>query len=605
MTNTLEDLGRLTEAVRNAGADIAPAYIEYIQLAYAIANDCGEAGRGYFIQLCSLSAKYNAENAEKTFTNALRNGNNTVHINTAFYLAEQCGVKLTPSVPAGTTGTIGTAGTGFKFHTGARTHNTNKESEPDNNVSDEEQFVEGSEPYSPLPVFPQDYHWPKLLDKVISFGESCEQRDVLLLGTLTVIGASLGRNVRCMYSHKWQYPCMQSFIVAPSASGKGVLAWVRMLVEPIHDEIRRQVAERMKQYRLEKSAYESMGKEKTKVEAPVLPPNRMFIFSGNNTGTGILQNVMDSEGTGIIIETEADTVSAAIGSDYGNWSDTLRKAFDHGPLSYNRRTDREYREISATFLSVLLSGTPAQVLPLIPSAENGLFSRQIFYYMPSIREWVDQFGENGLDVEGLFRDMGREWKANLETLKAKGLITLRLTPEQKKEFNGLFRALFHRSNISNGSEMSSSVARLAVNACRMMSVVAVLRSLDDGNALLLPDSSITKDNLKDGIITRWQLTIGEDDFQAVLALMEPLYSHATHILSFLSPSLVKSRTMADKDKLFASMTETFTRQQLLEKAHEAEIPENTALAWLKRLTKRGVLTGVDGKGTYRKGGISV
>lgn len=98
-----------------------------------------------------------------------------------------------------------------------------------------------------------------------------------------------------------------------------------------------------------------------------MPLNRMFLISGNNTGTGILQNIMDSNGTGIICESEADTVSTAIGTEYGNWSDTLRKAFDHDRLSYNRRTDREYQEVSRSYLSVLLSGTPAQVKPLIPT----------------------------------------------------------------------------------------------------------------------------------------------------------------------------------------------------------------------------------------------
>lgn len=48
MNNPLENLRQLTEAVRMAGADIAPTYIEYVQLAFAIANDCGEAGRNDF-----------------------------------------------------------------------------------------------------------------------------------------------------------------------------------------------------------------------------------------------------------------------------------------------------------------------------------------------------------------------------------------------------------------------------------------------------------------------------------------------------------------------------------------------------------------------------
>ena len=46
---------------------------------------------------------------------------------------------------------------------------------------------------------------------------------------------------------------------------------------------------------------------------------------------------------------------------------TLGEALD---LSYNRRTDQEYREVKKSYLSVLLSGTPAQVKPLIPSTEN-------------------------------------------------------------------------------------------------------------------------------------------------------------------------------------------------------------------------------------------
>ena len=50
-----DSLSRLVEAVRSAGVDIAPGYCEYVRLAFAIANDCGEAGREGFIALCSLS----------------------------------------------------------------------------------------------------------------------------------------------------------------------------------------------------------------------------------------------------------------------------------------------------------------------------------------------------------------------------------------------------------------------------------------------------------------------------------------------------------------------------------------------------------------------
>ena len=93
MTNPSDDLHRLVEAVKVAGADIAPSYREYVQLAFAIASDCGEAGRADFHTLCSFSSKYDARHADKLFTNALRTGYNNVHLGTAFHLADRGGVQ--------------------------------------------------------------------------------------------------------------------------------------------------------------------------------------------------------------------------------------------------------------------------------------------------------------------------------------------------------------------------------------------------------------------------------------------------------------------------------------------------------------------------------
>ena len=85
------------------------SYQEYIQLAFAIATDCGEAGRQDFLALCSLSSKYDPQAAEKLFSNALKTGHNDVHIGTAFHLAELCGVKIQAEIPSGV-GTLGTQG---------------------------------------------------------------------------------------------------------------------------------------------------------------------------------------------------------------------------------------------------------------------------------------------------------------------------------------------------------------------------------------------------------------------------------------------------------------------------------------------------------------
>ena len=327
---SISSLHLLAEAVRSAGADIAPTYQEYIYLAFAIANDCGEAGRPNFLALCSPSPKYDPQAADKLFSNALKTGRNDVHIGSVFHLAELCGVKVHPETPPaiGTLGTQGSPGS-------SSSHTRVREDDP----------APDSDPLAPLPTFDEHIHWPHPLECIAKCGTSRAQYDVLLLGAITVLGAGMGQHVRSSYGGKMMSPCLQTFVVAPPASGKGVLSLVRLLAEPIHDEIRKQVAEGMACYRREKAKYDTLGKERGKTETPVMPPNKMFLISGNNTGTGILQNLMDSDGTGLICESEADTISTAIGSEYGHWSDTMRKAFDHDRLSYNRRTDQEYREV--------------------------------------------------------------------------------------------------------------------------------------------------------------------------------------------------------------------------------------------------------------------
>ena len=620
MTN-IESLRLITEAVETAGADIAPSYTEYVQLAFAIATDCGEAGREFFHRLCRISAKYQREHAERMFSNALIKQHGEIHLGTAFHLAESTGVKICrEEVMNSRKNAANALNAPYNFPTHRRAYNKVEEEEEeekeendnDENANASEELSTDSDPLQPLPTFPEA-DWPKILMLILSYATSPTQRDILLLGALTALGATMERYVRCSYSGKYQSPCLQTFFVAPPASGKSGLSLIRLLVEPIHDKIRQQVDEEMKAYRKEKKNYELLGKERVNTEAPQMPPNKMFLISGNNSGTGILQNIMDANGTGLICETEADTIASAISSEYGHWSDTLRKAFDHDRLSYNRRTDQEYREVKRIFLAVLLSGTPAQVRALIPSAENGLFSRQLFYYMHGIYTWADQFACGEIDLDEIFRSIGRDWQLKLDILKEHGIHTLRLTDEQKKEFNALFSDLFFRSDIANGNEMRSFIARLAVNICRIMSTIAMLRVLEIPQPYQLkssdryapvPDKEIPTDNVKDGIITRWDITITPEDFKAVLGLVKPLYRHATHILSFLPSSEIPHRANADRDAFFDALGDEFTRTQLTEQATAMGIKTNTALSWLRRLVKKGLFA-MKEKGTYVRARVCV
>lgn len=459
-----------------------------------------------------------------------------------------------------------------------------------NLVSSVEETNPSSEPKHKLPTVQtyNNYHWPTFLQQIIDKGNTPAQKDALLLSAVTAIGAVINSKLRTHYNGKWYYACLMTFVVAPPASGKGALSWVRRLVEPLHDEIRQEVDDEYASYRQMKAAYDAAGKAKSEMDVPVAPRNRMFIISANNSGTGMMENIMDAEGRCIIFETEADTLSTSLNQDYNHGSDVLRNTFDHERISYNRRTDHEYRELKETYLSMVLSGTPNQVKSLIPSAENGLFSRFLYYYMPSINHWEDQFGVK-IDMNDWFTKRGEELRDLAESLKDKESYTLELSDFQINLFNDRFNDLFISCRKSLGLEAVSSVLRLAPEILRIMSIVAFLRNIEERSDRLVVD---------DGIFTLPPvLNIADMDFIQILNLADVLMQHTVHILSILPPVEVQSRDTIGRQQLFNALCHEFTAKELADKAYELEINPNTARTWLKRAVESHMVSKI-GKGKY-------
>ena len=589
--NTIQDLERLVAAIEKQGANVAPTYQEYMPIAFAIANDCGEAGRSLFHRICRISEKYVSDEADRLFDHALKGGNGRNGIGSVYHWAETAGVKLDKQL-------AGTARSYAGKQPGTCKLANLQPSHPLTHTCAHEAYIN-------MPVF-GNYDWPPFLNQLIDCGDSPAQRDILLLGAVTVLGATLNKRLRILYGRKYHYPCLQTFIVAPPASGKGALTWVRHLAEPIHEAMMEEFKSLRKEYRLEKARWGSLGKERAKTPEPEEPRPKMFLIAGDNSGTGVLENLIEADGVGLICETEADTVSTAIGTDYGHWSDTLRKCYDHDRLAFNRRMNHEYLECMKSFLSVLLSGTPAQVKPLIPSAENGLFSRQMFYYMPAITEWVDQFDLSNEDYDSRFTGWGKQWKTFIEWLGTSvNLIQLKLSEEQKIRFNERFAQLFGHAGFTHGGAMRSTVARIAINICRILSVVALLRAVEKllpphktifnsqfsilNSPGLSPSDDIPEENVRDGIVPKLDLIATEADFEAVLNLTEPLYRHACHILSILPATDVQQREPTPQEALFDALPLAFNRQEALHEAKRIGMGTDTLDSHLRRMLEKGVI----------------
>ena len=237
---------------------------------------------------------------------------------------------------------------------------------------------------------------PEILKRGSEAFDDHRQRDTFLISSLSVI-ASVLDNVSGLYFNEKFSPVLYSFITAPAASGKSAMKYAAKLIEPIHKIIREESEQAFKEYRMEKRAYDRKCRD-SKVdpgEPPTEPQYRVHIIPGNASSASVISHLEANNGTGLIVETEADSLSKSFASEWGDFSDMLRKGFQHEAIRSSRKTNGEYKEVERPCFSICLTGTPAQVLKLVQSAENGMFSRIMFYAFSSPNIWIDPSPKKG------------------------------------------------------------------------------------------------------------------------------------------------------------------------------------------------------------------
>jgi hypothetical protein len=342
-----EEIGEIVQKIENHQINITGDYSTWRNLGFALSDALGETGRDYFHRISRFHPEYDQKECDKQFDACMKAKGSGITISTFFHVAKDHGILL-----------------------------------DSRNRSNVEQQTEGPQACQEELTFPDSLftQLPSFLRRVTEVATSKEERDILLLGSIVSISACLPK-FWGIYDGKKCFPNLFLFITAQASAGKGRLSFCKELVKPVHRSLREEAANLKQIYELEMLEYNAKKGKEEGIEKPARPAERMLFIPANNSTTGVFQLLFDNNGSGLIFETEGDTLAQAFKSDYGNYSDGFRKAFHHETISYYRRTDREYVDIERPCLSTVLSGTPKQVSALIPSAENGLFSRFIFYYM--------------------------------------------------------------------------------------------------------------------------------------------------------------------------------------------------------------------------------
>jgi hypothetical protein len=434
-----------------------------------------------------------------------------------------------------------------------------KKFEPKQNSQVQQELPEEAMPTLPDAIFNTI---PEYLKQITNVATTNEERDILLLGSLVTLSVAFPK-LTGKYGDNPVNANLFIFVSAKASAGKGILIHCRKLVEPIHLNLREQAKLLKRQYEVELQEYNANKSKDANPEKPQKPPQKMLFIPANNSATGFLEILSDSDSRGIIFETEGDTLSKAFKSDYGDFSDGFRNAFQHEPISYYRRTDKEYVEIPRPCLSALLSGTPKQIQILIPNAENGLFSRFMFYV-------------SGLDVH--FEQLGRQFYALYQNLQANPEIQFSLTTEQQLRFNQFFEKIQSMYMAIQDEDIISSVRRLGLTAYRIMMIFSALRIMETGEIT----NSLTCDNV---------------DFENTLQMISVLIKHSSFVFTQIAQEAYKPKPKNRKEKFLESLPYSFNRQAYVATALQLAIPDKTAQKYIKDLADAGIITH-DGHDNY-------
>ncbi len=222
---------------------------------------------------------------------------------------------------------------------------------------------------------------PALLQDACKIFKDKNEKAVFLTGALSVLGGCFNN----LYSYnevdkKCVAANLMAFIIAPPASGKGVLKYSKKLADEIRFSFSR-----------------SDKEEKSRI-------CKRLVIPADISSSGLIEILQQNKGAGIMVESEIDTLVNATKQDWGNYSDILRNSFENESCSLYRKKNRQYIMIENIKLSLVISGTEGQFKKLMNDSENGLFSRGCYYTFKNENENLECVGRlnSEKDVEEQF-----------------------------------------------------------------------------------------------------------------------------------------------------------------------------------------------------------
>ena len=591
-----EQIRTVANRIVEMNIDITEGYDNWRNIAFGISLELGEEGRSIFHDISRLNAGYKYEECDKLYSNCIKRLHDTtdhsgITIGSFFSYAKKAGIDIKVAPSQGNMIRNGSFASHANSAKGANMANyaiaPNAATAINGTTGEAGVEYELAEAI-PLPTFCDKVtgHLPGILEDTSVLGKTLTEKDMLLLASITILSGAFPE-VYAIYDNSKVFANLFTFLVANAASGKGRTTSCLKLVNLIEQEVRDANKQEMDDYQQELANIRAMGRKASGMPLPKEPPYRSLLIPANCSSTAIYQALHDNHDQGITFETEADSLANTLKSDYGNFSDGLRKGFHHEDITYRRRKENEHVEIHNPKWTVYLTGTPGQVTNLIPSAENGLFSRFLFMKVDIPAKWHNVFSKSTRTIDEEMEAIGkRVYGIHLLLKNKQGGIEFQMTEEQQAKFNDFFNKLVEEYKDMLGRDFVANIYRMGLSAYRIAMILSITR-LEDATSL--PERIICKD----------------EDLECALIIADTLMQHAARIFSTLLPNKEGGDVMGIKlspksEKLFAALPASFNRQMVLAAAQKLDIAKRTAEKYVGEYVSRYNLCKRVDNGKYEK-----
>ena len=404
---------------------------------------------------------------------------------------------------------------------------------------------------------------PAMIQPIMGLAQSDSERDMLLLSLLTAAGSCMPKlYFRYGLTGKRYYPNLQCFIVGSAACGKGIANLALDFVSHVHEAC-------------------------------------PLVIAGDSSYPGFYRQLERQHGRGYIHESEGSVITDVWRSSVTNYNTALRKAAEHEPITRNRANDSSC--IACPQLSVLLTGTFSQYRALVPSIENGYFSRLLTLIVQDQQAFSSRYVEPGNGSNTVMDTASEQLFELCQALYKSRPIEFSLTPEQRARLGRHLETAYPALLSLLGENFHSVVLRMAVQIERIAMILTALRlplsvaseSNSDTSPSISPESYSGNSSSSARSKDFENMTCSNQDYATAELIGNKLILHMASAFRLIKGadqlSVPKIQPLDQRQMLLSLLPSEFESKTLVAEAASQGIPQSTVMRWCNQWIEQGLL----------------